>query len=100
MEAMKEIARLNNIIANGCMDEASKKPKFIQGRHPFIKDGLDHTKRGKTGKRHMVNRVSCIRFKKENIGEVLLVQTAEAPSLNAEAPRPRGSAPKCGGSRV
>jgi chromosome segregation ATPase len=41
MEAMKkEIAILNNIIASGCMDDASKKPKFIQGRHPFIKDGL------------------------------------------------------------
>jgi hypothetical protein len=41
MEAMKkEIARLNNIIACGCMDDESKKPKFIQGRHPFIKDGL------------------------------------------------------------
>ncbi|PUZ75712.1 hypothetical protein GQ55_1G226800 [Panicum hallii var. hallii] len=31
MEAMKkEIARLNNIIASGCMDDASKKPKYIQ----------------------------------------------------------------------
>jgi len=36
MEAMKkEITRLNNIIASGCMDDASKKPKFIQGRYPF-----------------------------------------------------------------
>jgi hypothetical protein len=88
MKAMKkEIARLNNIIASGCMDEASKKPKFIQGRHPFIKYGLGHTKGGKTGKRHMVNGVLCIRFeKKETIGEVLPVQTAKAPSLNAEAP--------------
>ena len=74
MEAMKkEIARLNNIIASGCMDDASKKPKFIQGRHPFIKDGLGHKKGGKTGKRHMVNGVSCIRFKKETIREVLPV---------------------------
>jgi hypothetical protein len=95
MKVMKnEIARLNNIISSGCMDEASKKPKFIQGRHPFIKDGLGHTKGGKTGKRHMVNGVPCIRFKKkETIGEVLPVQTAEAPL-------PRGSAPKHGGSRV
>jgi hypothetical protein len=101
MEAMKEIARLNNIIASRCMDEASKKPKFIQGRYPFIKDGLGHTKGGKTGKRHMVNGVSCIRFeKKETIGEVLPVQTTEAPSLNVEAPRPGGSVPKCGGSEV
>ena len=72
MEAMKkEIARLNNIIASGCMDDASKKPKFIQERHPFIKDGLGHKKGGKTGERKMVNGVSCIRFeKKETIGEV------------------------------
>jgi hypothetical protein len=74
MEATKkEIARLNNIIASGCMDDASKKPKFIQGRHPFIKDGLDHEKGGKTGERKMVNGVSCIRFEKETIGEVQLV---------------------------
>ena len=72
MEAMKkEIARLNNIIASGYMDDASKKPKFIQGRHPFIKDGLGHKKGGKTGKRDMVNGVYCIRFeKKETIREV------------------------------
>jgi hypothetical protein len=72
MEAMKkDITRLNNIIASGCMDDASKKPKFIQGRHPFIKDGLGHTKGGKTSKRHMVNGVPCIKFeKKETIGEV------------------------------
>ena len=95
MEAMKkEIARLNDIIASGCMDDASKKPKFIQGRHPFIKDGLGHKKGGKTGERKMVNGVSCIRFeKKETIGEVQPMQTTEAP-------RPRGSAPKHGGSGV
>jgi len=100
MEAMKkEIARLNNIIASGCMDDASKKPKFIQGRHPFMKDGLDHKKGSKTDERKMVNGVSCIRFE-ETIGEVLLVQTTEAPILNAEAPHPGGSAPKHGGSGV
>jgi hypothetical protein len=71
------------------MEEASKKSKFIDGRHPFIKDGLRHTKGGKTGKRHIVNEVPCIRFKKkETIREVHPVQTAEAPSQ------------KRGGSRV
>ena len=89
MEAMKkEIARLNDIIASGCMDDASKKPKFIQGRHPFVKDGLGHKKAGKTCERKMMNGVSCIRFeKKETIGEVQLVQTAEAPRRNTEAPK-------------
>jgi hypothetical protein len=48
----------------------------------------------------MVNGVPCIRFQKETISEVLLVQTAEALSLNAEAPRPGGSTPKRGGSGV
>ena len=87
MEAMKkEIARLNNIIASGCMDDASKKPKFIQGRHPFIKDGLDNKKGGKTGEKKMVNGVSCIRFKKETIGEVQPMQNAEAPRRNEEVP--------------
>jgi hypothetical protein len=102
MKAMKkEIARLNNIIASGYMDDASKKPKLMQGRHPFIKDGLGHKKGGKTGERKMVNGVSCIRFgKKEIIGEVQLVQIVEAPRRNAEVPRPRGSVPKRGGSRV
>jgi hypothetical protein len=80
MEAMKkEIARLNNIIASGCMDDASKKPKYIQGRHPFIKDGLGHKKGGKTGERKLVNGVPCINFeKKETIGEVQSVQTMKA----------------------
>ena len=100
MEAMKkEIARLNNIIASGCVDDASKKHKFIQGRHPFIKDGLGH-KGGKTGESKMVNRVSCIRFEKETIREVQPVQTVEAPCRNVEVLRPGGSVPKCGGSRV
>jgi len=72
MEAMKkEIARLSNIIASGCMDDTSKKPKFIQGRHPFIKDGLGHIKGGKIGERHMINGVSYIQFeKKETIEEL------------------------------
>ena len=83
------------------MDDASKKPKFIQVRHPFIKDGLSHKKGGKTGERKMMNGVSCIRFeKKETIGEVLLVQTTEAQCRNAEVPCPGGSVPKRGGSEV
>jgi hypothetical protein len=95
MEAMKkEIARLNNIIDSGCMDDASKMPKFIQGIYPFIKDGLGHKKGGKTGERKMVNGVSCIRFeKKETIREVQPVQTVEVP-------HPRGSTPKRGGFGV
>jgi hypothetical protein len=70
------------------MEEARKEPKFIQGRHPFIKDGLGHTKGGKTGKRHLVNGVACIRFeKKGTIGEVQPVQTAKVLHPKAEVPR-------------
>jgi hypothetical protein len=61
MEAMrKEIARLNDVIGKGCMnnnkqvsgkEDQPKKPQYKNGRHPHIKDGLGHT-RGKTnGKR-------------------------------------------------
>jgi hypothetical protein len=46
------------------------KPKFIQGRHPFIKDDLGHKKGGKTSERKMMNGVSCIKFEKETIREV------------------------------
>ena len=102
MEGMnKEIARLNNIIASGCMDDASKKPKFIPGKNPFIKDGLGHKKGGKTGARKMVNGVFCIRFeKKETIGEVQPVQTVEALHSNTEVPCLGGSTPKHGGFGV
>jgi hypothetical protein len=116
MEAMKEITRLNNIIASGCMDDASRKPKFIQGRHPFIKDGLGHTKGGKIGKRHMVNGVPCIKFeKKETIGEVQPVQAAEAPrpkrggsgvwkhsstNKNKAPSQPKQQAPKASNTRL
>jgi hypothetical protein len=55
MEAMrKEIARLNEIIAKGCMDgktqnggknvEEPKRPQYKNGRHPSINVGLGHTK--------------------------------------------------------
>jgi hypothetical protein len=92
MEAMKEITRFNNIIASGCMDDASKKPKFIQGRHPFIKDELGHIKGGKTSKRHMVNGVPCIKFKKkETIGEVQPVRPQRLRAQNTEVPGPEST---------
>ena len=46
----KEIARLNEVIAKGCMNgkvqgknkkvDEPKKPQYKNGRHPSIKDGL------------------------------------------------------------
>ena len=58
MEAMrKEIARLNEIIAKGCVDgktqnggkkvEEPKRPQYMNRRHPSIKDYLGHTKEPK-----------------------------------------------------
>jgi hypothetical protein len=82
MEAMrKEIARLNEIIAKGCMDgktqnggkkvEKPKGPQYKNGRHPSIKDGLGHTKGAKTNGRKLVNGFECVQFeRKELIGIV------------------------------
>jgi hypothetical protein len=58
MEAMrKEIARFNRIIAKGCIYgktqngdkkvEEPKRPRYKNGRHPSIKDGLSTQKEPK-----------------------------------------------------
>jgi hypothetical protein len=71
MEAMrKEIARLNEIIRKGCMDDKAqindkkkdepKGPQFKKGRHPSIKHGLGHTNRAKTNGRKIVNGYECV----------------------------------------
>ena len=76
MEAMrKEIARLNDVIARGCMDEEShhggkkveepKRPQYKNGRHPSIKDGLGHIKDGKSNGRKLVNGVECVQFERK-----------------------------------
>jgi hypothetical protein len=70
----------------------AKKPKYIQGRHPFIKDALGHKKGGKTGERKLINGVPCINFqKKETIGEVQSVQTMKAPGRGGSGKKPGGS---------
>jgi hypothetical protein len=77
----KDIARLNEIIAKGCMGgktqgkskkvDAFKKPQYKNGRHPSIKDGLGHTKGGKTNGIKVVNGFKFVQFeKKEQIGIV------------------------------
>ena len=71
MEAMrKKIARLNEIIGKGCMDDKGqvndkkvdelKGPQFKQERHPSIKHGLGHTKGAKTNGRRIVNGHECV----------------------------------------
>jgi hypothetical protein len=70
MEAMrKEIIRLNDVIGKGCMnnkkqvsgkEDQPKKPQFKNRRHPHIKDGLGHTKGGKTNGRKVINGYECV----------------------------------------
>jgi hypothetical protein len=43
-----------------------KKPKFRNGRHPFIKDGLGHTKGAKTNGRTTVNGYECLQLEKRD----------------------------------
>jgi hypothetical protein len=60
MEAMKkEIARLNSIIAKGCMNE---RVKFKEGKMPGNLDGLGHQRNGKTGQRIIIKGQECIKF--------------------------------------
>jgi len=40
--------------------EEPKRPQYKNGRHPSIKDGLGHTKGGKTNGRKLVNGVECM----------------------------------------
>jgi hypothetical protein len=69
MEAMrKEIARLNDVIGKGCRNSKKqsgkenqpKKPSYNNGRHPHIRDGLRHTKGGKTNGRKVINGYECL----------------------------------------
>ena len=85
MEVMrKEIARLNEMIAGGCMDdmtqnggkkiEEPKRPQYKQyknGWHPLIKDELRHTKGAKPNGRKLVNGFECVQLeRREQIGIV------------------------------
>jgi hypothetical protein len=72
MEAMrKEIVRLNGILGTRCMEDVKtasvkedqpKRPLYKGGRHPHIKDGLGHTKGGKTNDRKVINCYECVQF--------------------------------------
>jgi hypothetical protein len=72
MEAMrKEIVRLNGILGKRCMEDVKttsgkedqpKRPLYKDGRHPHIKDGLGHTKGGKTNGRKVINGYECVQF--------------------------------------
>jgi hypothetical protein len=65
MKAMKkEIARLNELVKSKCQEvktatsgkvNQQKKPQYKDGRLPYIKDGLGHTKGAKTNGGKVIN---------------------------------------------
>jgi hypothetical protein len=91
MEAMrKEIARLNEIIAKGCLSGKAqvshkevgeaKRPKFKEGRHPSIKHRLGHIAGAKSNGRKIINGYECVQFKRKGeIGTDRPAQTAAVP---------------------
>jgi hypothetical protein len=55
----KEVARLNSIIASGCMNE---KVKYKQGKMPGNLDGLGHHEGARTSDREIIDVKECIKF--------------------------------------
>jgi hypothetical protein len=80
MEAMKkEIARLNSLIARGCMSEGNKKGKFTKKKmlEKSEKPGFGYVEGSKTNERKIINEKECIEFKSTGF---LFTQTLEVPS--------------------
>jgi hypothetical protein len=111
MEAMKkEIARLNSIIARGCMSEGNEKGKFSKRKmlEKSEKPGFGYVEGGKTNERKIIKEKECLEFKSTGF---LFTQTPEVPSSKPEGsgvwkPRatqtrePGGSGKTLGGSGV
>jgi hypothetical protein len=84
MEAIKkEFARLNSIIARGCMNEANKKGKFTKRKmsDKSEKPGFGYVEGGKTNERIIIKEKECIEFKSTGF---LFAQTSEVPSSKPE----------------
>jgi hypothetical protein len=80
MEAMKkEIARLNSIIASGCMGEENKKARLTKRKmlEKSKKPSFGYVEGGKTNERKIIKEKECHEFK--SIG-FLFAQTPEVPS--------------------
>ena len=79
MESMKkELARLNSIIVNGCMNDKGKKDDLEKGRRMLYNNrvaGFGY-KGGKTGERKIIKGKECLKF--ESKGH-LFAQTPEVP---------------------
>jgi chromosome segregation ATPase len=80
MEALKkEIARLNSIIASGCMSEGNKKRRFTK-KEKFQKNekpDFGYVEGGKTNGRKIIKENECLEFKSTGF---LFSQTLEVPS--------------------
>jgi hypothetical protein len=84
MEALKkEIARLNSIIASGCMSEGNKRGRFTKKEklEKSEKPGFGHVERGKTNGRKIIKEKECLEFKGTRF---LFAQTPEVPSSKPE----------------
>jgi chromosome segregation ATPase len=80
MEALKkEIARLNSIIARGCMSEGNKKGKLFKRKtmEKSEKPGFGYVEGGKTNERKIIKEKECLEFKSTGF---LFTQTPEVPS--------------------
>jgi hypothetical protein len=75
----KEIARLNSIIARGCMSEGNKKGKFSKRKmlEKSEKPGFGYVEGGKTNERKIIKEKECLEFKSTGF---LFTQTPEVPS--------------------
>ena len=72
MKAMKkEMARFNTLVDKGCQntkktasgkENQPKRPQYIDGRNPRIKDGLGHVEGNKTNGRKVINGFECVQF--------------------------------------
>jgi hypothetical protein len=80
MEAMKkEIARLNSIIASGCMGEENKMTRFTKRKmlEKSKKPGFGYAEGGKTNERKIIKEKECLEFKSTGF---LFSQTREVLS--------------------
>jgi hypothetical protein len=105
METIKrEISRLNAMLGKRCMegkkaasgkDDQPKKAQYKNGRHPHIKDGLEHTKGAKTNGRKVINGYECVQFMSK--GKIGIDQPAQMVAQK----QPRAAQPaKCGSATV
>jgi hypothetical protein len=80
MEALKkEVARLNSIIARGCMGEENKRPRFTKKKvlEKSKNPGFGYIEGGKTNERKIIKEKECLEFKSSGF---LFSQTPEVPT--------------------